>query len=67
MADSLRSMAPDEFEVEFGIVLSAESGVVLAKGSADVHFNVTLSWKRSDETRTPAEIGQAGSSSGKSG
>lgn len=52
---SLRAMAPHEIEVEFGIVLSAESGVVLAKGSADVHFSVKLSWKQSEETRRSAQ------------
>lgn len=51
---SLRAMAPDEFAVEFGIVLSAESGVVIAKGTAEVHFTVTMSWKRSDQAQDAA-------------
>jgi hypothetical protein len=52
---SLHAMAPDEFAVEFGIALSAESGVVIARGSADVHFTVTLSWKRGDGKPTPSD------------
>ena len=39
-------MSADEVAVEFGIVLGAETGAVIAKGTAEVHFTVTLSWKR---------------------
>jgi Trypsin-co-occurring domain 1 len=52
---SLHAMAPDEFAVEFGIALSAESGVIIAKGSADVHFTVTLSWKRGNDKPAPSD------------
>jgi Trypsin-co-occurring domain 1 len=38
-------LAPDEVTVEFGLVLGAESGVVVAKGHGEVHFTVTLAWK----------------------
>lgn len=40
------AMAPTEAKVEFGLVLSAETGIVVAKGSSEVHFTVTLNWKR---------------------
>ena len=46
VAGRLRAMAADEVAVEFGIVLGAETGAVVAKGTAEVHFTVTLSWKR---------------------
>jgi hypothetical protein len=42
----LSAMGPDEVGVEFGILLGAQSGVVVAKGTAEVHFTVTLTWKR---------------------
>lgn len=42
----LKAMAADEVEVEFGIVLGAEAGAVIAKGTAEVHFTVTMTWKR---------------------
>jgi hypothetical protein len=45
----LRAMTPDEVAVEFGVVLSAETGVVIAKGGAEAHFTVTMSWTRSDQ------------------
>jgi hypothetical protein len=44
----LKLMSPDEVSVEFGIVLGAETGVVVAKGTGEVHFTVNLSWKGSD-------------------
>ena len=41
----LTALSPDEVAVEFGMLLSAETGVVIAKGTAEVHFTVTLTWK----------------------
>lgn len=49
----LAAMAPDEVTVEFGIVLGAETGVVVAKGSTEVHFTVSLSWQRPRENVLP--------------
>jgi Trypsin-co-occurring domain 1 len=46
VATRLKAMAADEVTVEFGIVLGAETGAVIAKGTAEVHFTVTLSWKQ---------------------
>ncbi|MET7606611.1 CU044_2847 family protein [Streptomyces avermitilis] len=42
----LRQLAPDEYEVEFGIKLNAEAGVVVAKTASEGHFNVRLAWQR---------------------
>ena len=44
--DRLAALAPDEVAVEFGIVLGAETGVIVAKGTSEVHFTVTLTWKQ---------------------
>jgi len=30
--------------VEFGLSVTAETGVVVAKGGTEVHFTVTLTW-----------------------
>jgi hypothetical protein len=38
---------PDEVQVEFGIILSAEAGAVLASASATANYKVTMTWKRS--------------------
>lgn len=49
----LAAMAPDQATVEFGIVLGAETGVVVAKGSTEVHFTVSLTWQRPRENVLP--------------
>ena len=43
--ERLSAMAPAEIELEFGIVLGTEAGVVIAKGTTEVHFTVKLVWK----------------------
>lgn len=49
VAARLKAMAADEATVEFGLVLSAEGGAVFAKGKAEVHFTVTLTWNHAEE------------------
>ena len=46
MVNRVKAMGPDEFTVEFGLMLGAECGVIVAKGSSEVNLKVTLSWKR---------------------
>jgi hypothetical protein len=41
----LREMAPGETTVEFGIKMGGETGVIIAKGTAEVNFIVTMTWK----------------------
>ncbi len=38
------TLRPDSVELEFGVKLSAESGAVIAKGSAEGHLVVKLNW-----------------------
>lgn len=40
----LKEMAP-ETEVEFGLKIGGETGVIVAKGTAEVNFIVRMSWK----------------------
>jgi hypothetical protein len=40
--------APDEAEVQFGLRVGGEAGLIVARGMAEVNFQVTLSWKRPD-------------------
>jgi hypothetical protein len=37
---------PDEVQVEFGIVLNAEAGAILASASAGANYKVTITWRR---------------------
>jgi hypothetical protein len=57
--DRLKATSPDEVVVEFGLTLGAETGVVVAKGSSEVHFTVSLTW-RPPEPPAPARRGVAG-------
>jgi hypothetical protein len=41
--------APDQVQVEFGLVLTAEAGAVLAAASAGANYKVTLTWKTTPE------------------
>jgi hypothetical protein len=43
---SLESFAPDEHEIEFGIKLNAEAGVIVAKSAAEGHFSIKMCWRR---------------------
>ena len=47
---TLAAMGPHQVAVEFGVMLSAEIGVVIAKGASEAHFNVTCTWRRPDAT-----------------
>lgn len=42
----MTSLGPEEVSVDFGLVIGAEAGAVIAKGTDEVHFAVNLSWKR---------------------
>ncbi|MGW2559297.1 CU044_2847 family protein [Streptomyces sp. NPDC001514] len=50
VADSVRGLAsrPDSVSVEFGIKLSAEAGVVVAKAASEANFAVRLEWDARD-------------------
>jgi len=59
VAERLRSIGPEEFSVEFGLTVGAESGLVVAKGSGEVHFTVTMSWHRTPNHPAAAGPGHA--------
>lgn len=46
VADTLRELRPDTAELEFGLKMGGESGVIIAKGTAEVNFTVRLTWQR---------------------
>ncbi|MEV0537593.1 CU044_2847 family protein [Kitasatospora sp. NPDC050463] len=47
IADGLRGMVhtPDTVRVDFGIKLSAEAGVVVAKAASEANFTVSVEWR----------------------
>ena len=50
LAASVRAIAPDGHEIEFGIKLNAEAGAIIAKTSAEGHFSVRMSWRSRTDT-----------------
>lgn len=55
--NKLRTTArsPDEIELEFGLKVGGETGLIFAKGSAETTFHVRLTWQRPD----PATVAQS--------
>ena len=51
LIDRLRGLAqqPDNIEVEFGIKLNGEVGVLLASTGTEAHFTIKLSWSNGKE------------------
>lgn len=44
----------DEVEVKFGIKISAELGAVVASGSGEVNYEITLKWKHEPQNESSA-------------
>ncbi|MCW2540314.1 MAG: hypothetical protein JWN95_2039 [Frankiales bacterium] len=41
----LAAAGPDEFNVQFGVKLGGETGIIIAKGSAEVNLTISMSWR----------------------
>jgi hypothetical protein len=48
VCEGLRAVAPDEFTVEFGLKVGGETGLIIAKGTAEVNFTVSMTWRGSE-------------------
>lgn len=44
VVDLLKDLSPDQTAVEFGLKLGGETGAIIAKGTAEVNFKITMSW-----------------------
>ena len=40
----LKELSPDQTVVEFGLKIGGETGLIIAKGTAEVNFTVRMSW-----------------------
>jgi Trypsin-co-occurring domain 1 len=49
LKEKLAASAPEHFTVEFGVKLGGESGIILAKGTAEVNLKITMIWDRKDQ------------------
>jgi hypothetical protein len=47
VAELVRTPAPDEATLEFGLKLGGETGVIVAKGTAEANFRIALTWRTS--------------------
>ncbi|MFJ2766261.1 CU044_2847 family protein [Streptomyces sp. NPDC087300] len=47
VAAAVRELKPDEAEIEFGLKVGGETGVIIAKGTAEVNFAIRMVWKSS--------------------
>jgi hypothetical protein len=45
IVEQVQGLGPNEASIEFGVKLSAKAGAVLAAGSLDANYKVTLSWR----------------------
>ena len=54
LARALKASGPDSLSIEFGVKIGGETGVILAKGTAEVNFKVIMAWKPSSDEQ-PAE------------
>jgi Trypsin-co-occurring domain 1 len=41
----LHDLAPEETTIGFGLKIGGETGVIIAKGTAEVNFTIRMSWK----------------------
>jgi hypothetical protein len=48
--DKLVASAPEHFSVEFGVKLGGETGIILAKGTAEVNLKITMTWDRKTDS-----------------
>jgi hypothetical protein len=46
---AVRAVSPDSMEIEFGLKLGGESGVIIAKGTSELNFSIRLSWESRKE------------------
>lgn len=53
--DRLRKAGPAEVEVEFGVDLAVEAGVVITKSTADCHLTVKMMWRNDNADRPDAD------------
>jgi hypothetical protein len=41
----LKGLSPTEATLQFGLKVGGETGIIVAKGTAEANFTVTLAWK----------------------
>jgi hypothetical protein len=52
LLEKLRELRADEAEVEFGLKVSAQAGLIFASGDVEANYVVKLKWVNSDGAKT---------------
>lgn len=60
----LREARPAELEVEFGVDLGTEAGVVITKTAANCHLSVKMTWRKDDADASTSPIRAPGAAAG---
>jgi hypothetical protein len=55
IAHLLKELSPEEAEVEFGLKIGGETGVIVAKGTAEVNFVVRMTWRGGEDSAGSAQ------------
>jgi hypothetical protein len=53
ISEALGALAPDEQQVQFGMKLNGEAGLLIATTAVEGHFHVTLTWRKQQEREGP--------------
>ncbi|MGW3181598.1 CU044_2847 family protein [Kitasatospora sp. NPDC001119] len=56
----LRDAGPTEVEVEFGVDLATEAGVVITKTAANCHLTVRVVWRKGEADGLGVDVSAAG-------
>ncbi|MFF9585531.1 CU044_2847 family protein [Streptomyces achromogenes] len=54
VVDQLREAGPEEVEIEFGVNLSGQVGVIVNKGEAAAHLKIRVLWRKAADTGAEA-------------
>ncbi|GEK01010.1 CU044_2847 family protein [Streptomyces sp. ATE26] len=54
VVDQLREVGPEEVEIEFGLNLSGQVGVIVNKGEATAHLKIRMLWRKTAGTGSDA-------------
>jgi hypothetical protein len=64
LVTALHGFGADEREIEFGLKLTAEAGVVVAKTAVEGHFTIKLGWHRREPPTTTAAVAAVAADAG---
>ena len=53
----LRDLTPSEIQVELGVKMSTEAGVVIASTASEANFKVSLTWRNRETAEKPSSAG----------